>query len=44
MNKFKCRHCSNRTNMILYLEGERGICLKCLGDKYKNKKASELNV
>lgn len=43
MNKFKCKHCSNETNTILYLEGER-MCLECLGDKYKNKKVRELNV
>lgn len=43
MNKFKCKHCNNETNTIFYLYGERK-CLECLGDKYKNKKVSELNV
>lgn len=43
MNGFKCRHCNNEVNMIIYLSGERK-CLECMSDKYKNKKVRELNV
>lgn len=43
MNKFKCKHCGNKVNMVIYISGERK-CLECLGDKYKSKKVSELNV
>lgn len=43
MNKFKCKHCNNETNLVVYMEGFKG-CTSCLGDKYKSKKVSELNV
>ena len=46
MNKFKCKHCGSNTNMILIMEGFKGCneCMKCLGDKYKNKKVRELEL
>lgn len=43
MNKFKCKHCNNETNTIIYISGERK-CLECLSDRIRNKKVSELNV
>lgn len=43
MNKFKCRHCGESTNMVVYISGERK-CLECLSDKVKNKKVSKLDV